>query len=76
MARSRQHWTPEAIGRRRRLHAQVDVLALTAPAAAARLRLQLYTLSHEVEQGALGGEALGERLAALESDPAFRALAA
>ncbi|MFB2597336.1 hypothetical protein ACEXQE_06055 [Herbiconiux sp. P17] len=76
MTRTRQHWTPDSIGRRRRLHAQIDVLAHTAPASAARLRLQLYTLSYEVESGALGGEALEERLTDLESDPAFAALAA
>lgn len=42
-------WTRELILRRRHLHAAIDHAAEKAPGEAARLRLDLYTITHDFD---------------------------
>jgi hypothetical protein len=67
---SRIVWTAELIRRRRGLHTSIDGLADTAPAAAARLRLALYTTTHDADRGDLDEPLLDLALAVIEDDVA------
>ncbi|GLK18267.1 hypothetical protein [Herbiconiux flava] len=66
-------WTTQHIDHRRRLHARIDTIAGPSPAAAARLRLALYTVTHEADTGVLDAELL--TLALDELDAALTAAA-
>ncbi|MBF4573921.1 hypothetical protein ITJ64_15505 [Herbiconiux sp. VKM Ac-1786] len=59
-------WTAELIDHRRRLHSRIDTIAGPSPAAAARLRLELYTLTHQADTGALDADLLALGLAELD----------
>ena len=68
-------WTRDLILRRRHLHSAIDVAALSTPDQAARLRLDLYTITHEFDVHTLDESALETGFDLLELD-ITRAIAA
>ncbi|MCS5715183.1 hypothetical protein NVV95_11540 [Herbiconiux sp. CPCC 205716] len=60
-------WTAPLITHRRHLHSRIDAIAGPSPAAAARLRLELYTLTHQADTGALDADLLALGLAELDA---------
>lgn len=53
MRSSAPGWSQDLLERRRGLHARIDSIALTDPDAAARFRLDLYTLKNDYNEGGI-----------------------
>jgi hypothetical protein len=61
-------WTADLIDHRRRLHSGIDGIAGPNPAAAARLRLALYTATYEADSGALDASMLALSFAVIDDE--------
>lgn len=68
-------WTRDLLLRRRHLHSAIDVAAERSPGEAARLRLDLYTATHDFDVHAVDEGELATTFDVIEHD-VQRALAA
>ncbi|MGA1838250.1 hypothetical protein VD659_15115 [Herbiconiux sp. 11R-BC] len=66
MADQNTLWTRELLQRRRALHARIDGVARSHPAAAARARLALYSTTHRFDRRLIDVAELADDLALLD----------